>query len=274
MAERPPHRHVVGAAQPLDRDDARFGNRADCAGVLDEPFYAAYPRAERQGPPDARRRAGLAAAGLARGRRACAGAAVAPGGILYQKQMTPPHAAGDRPRLDGRASINVFLIRAPERVVASYADQARGGRPRRTSASCAGRALRPRRRPAGRRPAGRRRRGGARRSRRHAPPALRRAGFAFDPRMLAWPAGPRPSDGVWAAHWYASVNASTGFAPPEAAPPPPDRRPSRAGRRRPPRLRAPAPPRCCDPPSARRCIEINHCDARRTARGQNSFALP
>jgi hypothetical protein len=35
----------------------------------------------------------------------------------------------------------------------------------------------------------------------------------FDEHMLAWPTGPRASDGVWAPHWYASVIASTGFAP-------------------------------------------------------------
>jgi hypothetical protein len=35
----------------------------------------------------------------------------------------------------------------------------------------------------------------------------------FDKHMLAWPAGPRDSDGVWAPYWYASVIASTGFAP-------------------------------------------------------------
>ena len=35
----------------------------------------------------------------------------------------------------------------------------------------------------------------------------------FDDAMLAWPAGPRATDGVWAAHWYASVEASTGFKP-------------------------------------------------------------
>ena len=34
----------------------------------------------------------------------------------------------------------------------------------------------------------------------------------FTERMLAWRAGPRETDGVWAKHWYASVNASTGFA--------------------------------------------------------------
>jgi hypothetical protein len=34
----------------------------------------------------------------------------------------------------------------------------------------------------------------------------------WDPAMLSWPAGGHPDDGVWAAHWYASVHASTGFA--------------------------------------------------------------
>ena len=38
-------------------------------------------------------------------------------------------------------------------------------------------------------------------------------GVPFDDRMLAWPAGPRDSDGVWAPYWYAGVLASTGFAP-------------------------------------------------------------
>lgn len=36
-------------------------------------------------------------------------------------------------------------------------------------------------------------------------------GIAFTDRMLRWPAGPRASDGVWAPHWYAAVEASTGF---------------------------------------------------------------
>src|ERR1022692_140676 len=33
----------------------------------------------------------------------------------------------------------------------------------------------------------------------------------FDPAMLAWPAGPRPTDGVWAKYWYARVWRSTGL---------------------------------------------------------------
>tara|TARA_B100000749_G_scaffold189958_1_gene147210 strand:+ start:934 stop:1599 length:666 start_codon:yes stop_codon:yes gene_type:complete len=38
-----------------------------------------------------------------------------------------------------------------------------------------------------------------------------RLGLAFDPGMLSWPAGPKPEDGVWAEHWYASTHRSTGF---------------------------------------------------------------
>lgn len=44
----------------------------------------------------------------------------------------------------------------------------------------------------------------------------------YTPRMLSWPPGIRPTDGVWAPHWYARVAASTGFAAPT---PPPDRLP-------------------------------------------------
>lgn len=36
-------------------------------------------------------------------------------------------------------------------------------------------------------------------------------GLPFDANMLAWPAGKREADGVWAKHWYQSVHTSTGF---------------------------------------------------------------
>ncbi len=36
-------------------------------------------------------------------------------------------------------------------------------------------------------------------------------GVPFDPAMLHWPAGPRETDGIWARHWYAAVEKSTGF---------------------------------------------------------------
>lgn len=38
-----------------------------------------------------------------------------------------------------------------------------------------------------------------------------RAGIEFQKQMLSWPAGPKPYDGVWAPHWYANVHKSTGF---------------------------------------------------------------
>jgi hypothetical protein len=38
-------------------------------------------------------------------------------------------------------------------------------------------------------------------------------GIPFLPAMLAWPAGRRETDGAWAPHWYAAVEASTGFEP-------------------------------------------------------------
>jgi hypothetical protein len=38
-------------------------------------------------------------------------------------------------------------------------------------------------------------------------------GVPFTARMLSWPPGSRPSDGVWAPHWYAAVWDSTGFGP-------------------------------------------------------------
>lgn len=35
----------------------------------------------------------------------------------------------------------------------------------------------------------------------------------FVPEMLSWPTGARASDGVWGSHWYKSVNNSTEFGP-------------------------------------------------------------
>ena len=44
-----------------------------------------------------------------------------------------------------------------------------------------------------------------------------RLGVSFDPKMLTWDPGGRSTDGIWASHWYAAVNRSTGFAPPREA---------------------------------------------------------
>jgi len=57
------------------------------------------------------------------------------------------------------------------------------------------------------------------------PPEVLRAlcdalGLDFQPAMLNWPAGRRPTDGIWAKHWYGAVETSTAFRPyrPKTAP--------------------------------------------------------
>jgi hypothetical protein len=40
-----------------------------------------------------------------------------------------------------------------------------------------------------------------------------RVGVPFHRNMLAWPPGRRTTDGIWARHWYAAVEQSTGFLP-------------------------------------------------------------
>ena len=196
-----------------------FGNRGDCAGVVDEPFYAAYLAASGVDHP--MREAVLASQPqdwrvVA---RACVTAGVPAGRIVYQKQMTHHMLPGfGLAWMDGLD--HAFLIRAPERVVASYAA-------RREEVTVADLGF-ARQAELFDRVADR---AGA------APPVidaeaaradpegvLRRLcaalGLGFDQGMLAWPAGARASDGVWGAHWYAAVTGSTGFAPPEAGPAP------------------------------------------------------
>jgi len=46
----------------------------------------------------------------------------------------------------------------------------------------------------------------------------RAIGIPWDPAMVSWAPGRRATDGPWAPHWYAVVEKSTGFGPPEADP--------------------------------------------------------
>ena len=43
-------------------------------------------------------------------------------------------------------------------------------------------------------------------------------GIAWDPAMLSWQPGRRETDGPWAPHWYGVVEKSTSFGPPERDP--------------------------------------------------------
>lgn len=184
-----------------------FAARGDCA-VTDEPFYAAY----------------LAATGLEHPMRDSVLASQpqdpaqvvltgpAPGGqpIWYQKHMTQ-HMLPEMP-LDWMAECrHAFLIRHPARVIASYTRkreqptledlgfrrqvelfdrvaQREGVAPPVLDSTAL----------------------------RAAPEARLKAlcealGIGWTPRMLHWPAGPKPYDGVWAPVWYGAVHASTGF---------------------------------------------------------------
>jgi hypothetical protein len=38
-----------------------------------------------------------------------------------------------------------------------------------------------------------------------------KAGIAFENQMLSWTAGPKPYDGIWAPYWYSIVHQTTGF---------------------------------------------------------------
>lgn len=187
-----------------------FAARGDCA-VVDEPFYAAYLAASGIEHP---MREAIVAAGET-DPVAVAGrlAGPPPDGMahFYQKHMTL-HLLPGFPRGWMRRCANVFLIRHPARVVASYAAKRESptladigfvqqaelydevadwaGVPPPVIDSADIRAD----------PAGMMR-------------ALCAAlGLDYTARMLRWPAGGRPEDGIWAPVWYAAIHASTGFA--------------------------------------------------------------
>ena len=184
-----------------------FAARGDCA-VVDEPFYAAY--LARTGLDHPMRDQVLASqptdpqavvAGLL-------GTIDQP--LFYQKHMTH-HMIEGIPRDWMAQVVNVFLIRHPARVVASYARKREAptladlgfvqqselfdriaqaqGQPPLVIDSTEVRAN----------PDGMMKR------------LCTALGVEFRPQMLRWPAGPKPFDGAWAPHWYGAVHRSTGF---------------------------------------------------------------
>jgi len=190
-----------------------FENRPD-ATVVDEPFYAAYLAATGKAHP--MREEVLASQPT--DWRAVAGDLLAPRErpIFYQKHMTH-HMLPDVDLAWVDACRNAFLIRAPEAVLASYA-----ARRDEVSLEDIGfvRQAELFDREANRLGA--------------APPVIDAADVLADPKgtltalcsalgvpfrneMLAWPAGPRDTDGVWAPAWYAAVKRSTSFGSPGRA---------------------------------------------------------
>jgi len=189
-----------------------FENRPDTA-VVDEPFYAAYLAATGLDHP---MRDEVLAAQPRDWRAVVDGlTGPVPGGrpTFYQKHMT--HHMLPEFGLEWMAGCrNAFLIRPPEQVLASYTV-------RRAEVSLADigfvRQAELFDREADRLGA--------------APPVIETGdvlanprgalnalcaalGIPFSDKMLNWPAGPRPTDGVWAPAWYDAVERSTGFEAP------------------------------------------------------------
>jgi hypothetical protein len=193
-----------------------FGERPDTA-VVDEPFYAAWLRIA--GAKHPMRDEILAAQETDWRRVAEALTAPPPDGrrIVYQKHMTH-HMVPDIGLDWMRACRHAFLIRAPARVIASYAEKREAVTLKDLGLARQVELFEEASRIAG------------------APPPVVDAdrlladprgvlrafcealAIPFDPNMLAWPPGRRATDGVWAAHWYDAVERSTGFASPRPLP--------------------------------------------------------
>jgi hypothetical protein len=193
-----------------------FGSRADTF-VSDEPFYGCFLRTSRADHP--MRDDVIAAMDCDWHRVMDTLRAPTPDGkpVWYQKHMWH-HMAGPIGYDDFAGFTHAFLIREPERMIASYLRK-------RESAAFEDFGLE-RQAEFFEREADRLG---------HAPPVIdandvlkdpqgvlaklcAALGIAWDPAMLGWALGRRETDGPWAPHWYGAVEKSTGFGRPETDP--------------------------------------------------------
>jgi hypothetical protein len=191
-----------------------FENRRDTA-VIDEPFYAAYLAETGSNHPMREEVLASQPTDWRRVVEALLGPAPEGRAIFYQKHMTH-HMLEDFGRDWIAACRNAFLIRDPAEVLASYVQKRAEvtlldiGVPQQADLfdrEC-DRLGRPAPVVEGR---------DVLADPRGTLSALCGAlGIPFSERMLSWPAGSRPTDGVWAPAWYDTVERSTGFAPPKS----------------------------------------------------------
>ena len=192
-----------------------FGGRSDCA-VSDEPFYGAFLKTSGQRQPMAD---GIIAS------MDCDWQSVTdsmrgpvPGGkpLWYQKHM-PHHMVADVSIADFPDHRHAFLIRDPERVVASYAVKRVE-----VTADDLGyvRQLEYADRVAqmtGKAPVVLDSADILRDPEAHLGALCAALDIPWDAGMLSWQSGQRDTDGIWASHWYGRVVETTGFGEAESA---------------------------------------------------------
>jgi hypothetical protein len=193
-----------------------FGSRSDTS-VSDEPFYGCFLTASGADHP--MRDEVIAAMDCGWGSVMSTLRGPSPGGkpVWYQKHMWH-HMVGPVGYEDFDGFTHAFLIRQPERMIASYLRK-------REAAAFEDFGLE-RQAEFFEREADRLG---------HAPPVIdandvladpegvlsklcEALGIPWERNMLAWAPGGRETDGPWAPHWYGAVEASTGFGPPEPEP--------------------------------------------------------
>ncbi|WP_223421835.1 sulfotransferase-like domain-containing protein [Tateyamaria pelophila] len=179
-----------------------FGARSDCR-VVDEPFYAAYLTATGLDHPMRDDILGSQDTIYDNVVKSLDSPVSEP--VFYQKHMTH-HMLPDWPIDWTRHMTNVFLIRHPARVIASYAKKREGPTLEdigfvqqarifdMVDAPIVIDSADIRRDPAG-----------------MLQKLCARIGIDWDEKMLTWPKGGHAADGIWAAHWYGAVHRSTGF---------------------------------------------------------------
>lgn len=195
-----------------------FAQRSDCE-VWDEPFYAAYLAATGLSHPmgDAIMAGGDTNAESVIEKCLSTGPQGRP--VFYQKHMTQHMIPGIR-RDWILQQENVFLIRHPARVLASYAVKRENPTLRDIGFEQQMDLINLVTSETGQSPlivdsA----------DIRQDPASMLQkicaaVGISFDEKMLSWPKGGNAQDGVWAPHWYGAVWNSSGFAGPESELPP------------------------------------------------------
>jgi len=186
-----------------------FAARGDCA-VWDEPFYAPYLAVSGKPHPMAAEIIAAHEADPAKVAARCKGPVPQEQSLFYQKQM-PHHMLPGFDVTFMSACTNVFLIRHPARVIASYARKMQSADLADIGFAAQADLFDREANRLGHAPIvidGFDIRANPRESLSKLCVAI---GISFSDKMLSWPAGGHRDDGIWARHWYGAVHRSTGF---------------------------------------------------------------